>query len=115
MFYLPRPSHFYDDADVFSSVRADPNGSPNSTAPLQLVGAFKFPSDEGGFDHLTADIPGCRLFTTPRVHKSAEVFDLQTRKLIHPIECRDSPRLAPSPGFGPSLRDRRGTRGVEDL
>ena len=55
--------------------------APSGPPPLKLVGTFEFPSDEGIFDHLLADIPGHRLFTTPRGHKSVKVFDLQTRKL----------------------------------
>ncbi len=70
---------------------ADRSLASNSTAPLKLVGTFEFPSDEGGFDHLIADIPGHRLFTTPRAHKSVKVFDLQTRKLIHTIEGIEIP------------------------
>jgi hypothetical protein len=37
---------------------ADHNSASNGTAPLKLVATFEFPSDEGGFDHLIADIPG---------------------------------------------------------
>ncbi len=70
---------------------ADRSLASNSTAPLKLVGTFEFPSDEGGFDHIIADIPGHRLFTTPRAHKSVKVFDLQTRKLIHTIEGIEIP------------------------
>jgi DNA-binding beta-propeller fold protein YncE len=70
---------------------ANHNTAPNGTAPLKLVGTFEFPSDEGVFDHLIADIPGHRLFTTPRGHKSVTVFDLRTRKLIHTIEGVEIP------------------------
>jgi DNA-binding beta-propeller fold protein YncE len=70
---------------------ADHNAAPTGTPPLKLVGTFEFPSDEGIFDHLLADIPGHRLFTTPRGHKSVKVFDLQTRKLIHTIEGVEIP------------------------
>ena len=71
--------------------RSDQNSTPSNTVTLKLAGTFEFPSDEGIFDHLIADVPGHRLFTTPRGHKSVKVFDLQTRKLIHTIEGIEIP------------------------
>jgi DNA-binding beta-propeller fold protein YncE len=54
------------------------------TVPLKLVTTYDFPSDvDGKFDHLIVDLNGHRLFTTP--HKSVDVFDLDTGKLIHRI------------------------------
>src|SRR3984893_2222350 len=54
------------------------------TAPLKLVTTYEFSSDvEGKFDHLLVDLKGHRLFTTP--HKSVDVFDVDTGKLIHRI------------------------------
>src|SRR6202140_3087334 len=54
------------------------------TVPLKLVTTYEFPSDvDGKFDHLIVDLDGHRLFTTP--HKSVDVFDLDTGKLIHRI------------------------------
>jgi DNA-binding beta-propeller fold protein YncE len=54
------------------------------TAPLKLVARYEFPADvDSRFDHLIVDLKGHRLFTTP--HKSVDVFDLDTGKLIHRI------------------------------
>jgi DNA-binding beta-propeller fold protein YncE len=54
------------------------------TAPLKLVSTYEFSSDvDGKFDHLIVDLKGHRLFTTP--HKSVDVFDVDTGKLIHRI------------------------------
>ena len=54
------------------------------TVPLKLVTTYEFPGDvDGKFDHLIVDLNGHRLFTTP--HKSVDVFDLDTGKLIHRI------------------------------
>jgi DNA-binding beta-propeller fold protein YncE len=62
------------------------NAQCATSAPLKLVERYKFPSDiEGHFDHLIVDLQGRRLFTTPQAHKSIDVFDLQTGKLIHSI------------------------------
>ena len=48
------------------------------------IGCYEFPGDvDGKFDHLIVDLNGHRLFTTP--HKSVDVFDLDTGKLIHRI------------------------------
>jgi DNA-binding beta-propeller fold protein YncE len=43
------------------------------------------------FDHLTADIPGNRLFTTPQAEKSVQVLDLNNGKLLHTISGIENP------------------------
>lgn len=60
------------------------------TAPLQLVATYELPSDvKGKFDHLTADVRGHRLFLTPQEHRSVEVFDLRSGKLIQSIPIQN--------------------------
>jgi DNA-binding beta-propeller fold protein YncE len=62
------------------------------SAPLRLVGKFEFPGDvEGKFDHLIVDPKGHRLFTATEQHKSVDVFDLRTRKLIHSVSGIEIP------------------------
>jgi DNA-binding beta-propeller fold protein YncE len=60
------------------------------TAPLKLVATLELPSDvKGKFDHLTADVRGHRLFLTPQEHKSVDVFDLRTGKVIRSIPVQN--------------------------
>jgi DNA-binding beta-propeller fold protein YncE len=62
------------------------------SAPLELVGKFEFPSEvKGMFDHLVVDPKGHRLFTATEHHKSVDVFDLRTHKLIHTISGIEKP------------------------
>jgi DNA-binding beta-propeller fold protein YncE len=57
------------------------------TAPLKLVQTFTFPAEvKGNFDHISIDLKGNRLFTTPEDYKAVVVFDLKTGKVIHTIE-----------------------------
>ena len=57
------------------------------TVPLKLVHTLRFPAEvTGNFDHLSVDLKGHRLFTTPEDYKAVVVFDLNTGKLIHTIE-----------------------------
>ena len=76
---------------IFAEEQEIPAQSPIS-APLQLVGKFEFPGDvKGMFDHLVVDPKGHRLFTATEHHKSVDVFDLRTRKLIHSISGIEIP------------------------
>jgi DNA-binding beta-propeller fold protein YncE len=62
------------------------------TVPLKLVATYQFPSDvQGRFDHLIVDLQGHRLFTTAMQHKTVDVFDLRTGKLIHSIPGIERP------------------------
>src|ERR1700730_2932001 len=86
-----------------------------TTAPLKLVERYEFPSDvKGHLDDLIVDLQGHRLFTTAEDHKSVEVFDLQTGKLIHTIGGigrphsilyrQDLDRFYVTDGFGGKLK-----------
>jgi DNA-binding beta-propeller fold protein YncE len=88
---------------------------PVSSAPLKLVERYEFPPEvKGHLDHLIVDLQGHRLFTTAEDHKSVEVFDLQTGKLIHAIGGIERPhsilyrqdldRFYVTDGFGGKLK-----------
>jgi DNA-binding beta-propeller fold protein YncE len=60
------------------------------TAPLKLVATYELPSDlKGKFDHLTVDVRGHRLFLTPQEHKSVDVFNLRTGKLLQSVSIQN--------------------------
>ena len=55
--------------------------------PLKLVQTLTFPAEvSGNFDHVTVDLKGHRVFTTPEDYEAVVVFDLKTGKLIHTIQ-----------------------------
>ena len=56
---------------------------PAST--LELVRTIPMPGITGRFDSFGIDVKGHRLFVTPLDHKTVEVYDLKTGKLIHSI------------------------------
>jgi DNA-binding beta-propeller fold protein YncE len=67
-------------------------GQCEDAAPLKLVTTYQFLSDvKGRFDHLIVDLRGHRLFTTAMQHKSVDVFDLRSGKLIHTIPGIERP------------------------
>jgi DNA-binding beta-propeller fold protein YncE len=69
-----------------------PRALCTDTAPLKLVTRYEYPSDvKGKFDHLVVDLQGHRLFTAAMDHKSVEVFDIRTGKLIHSITAIQRP------------------------
>ncbi len=53
--------------------------------PLELVRTIPMPGIPGRFDAFGVDVKGHRLFVTPLDHKTVEVYDLTTGKLIHSI------------------------------
>jgi DNA-binding beta-propeller fold protein YncE len=59
--------------------------------PLALVQTIAMPEVPAGpySDHMTLDVQGQRLFTTPQANKAVDVLDLKTGKVLHTI-----------PGFG---------------
>ena len=59
------------------------------SAPLRLETSVPMPGIKGDFDHFGADVKGDRLFLAAEEHKTVEVFDLKTGKLLHSV-----------PGFG---------------
>jgi DNA-binding beta-propeller fold protein YncE len=60
--------------------------------PLKLIQSFKMPVDvKGHFDHVTVDVKGHRLFTTPEDYKAVIVLDDQTGKIIHIIRGIERP------------------------
>lgn len=62
------------------------------SAPLQLMTSYQFPSEvKGNFDHLIVDLQSHRLFTAAMQHKSVDVFDVKTGKLIHIIPGIERP------------------------
>jgi len=54
-------------------------------SPLELVRTIPMPGIAGRFDSFGVDVKGHRLFVTPLDHKTVEVYDLKTGKLIHSI------------------------------
>lgn len=63
-------------------------GKPQTaTPPVKLVQTIIMPNVPTGpyTDHLTVDLKGHRLFTTPQAHHSVEVFDIDSGKLLHDI------------------------------
>src|ERR1700716_3037664 len=54
-------------------------------SPLELVRTIPMPGIAGRFDSFGIDVKGHRLFVTPLDHKTVEVYDLKTGKLIHSI------------------------------
>ena len=54
-------------------------------SPLELVRTIPMPGIAGRFDGFGVDVKGHRLFVTPLDHKTVEVYDLTTGKLIHSI------------------------------
>jgi DNA-binding beta-propeller fold protein YncE len=60
-------------------------GSAQTNAPLKLVHTTPLPGFTGDLDHSAADLGGHRLFVTAEVHKTVEVFDLNTGDHLHSI------------------------------
>jgi DNA-binding beta-propeller fold protein YncE len=61
-------------------------------SPLKLLQTIPLSGlKDGDFDHFAADLDGHRLFLTAEKNKSAQVFDLNTNKLIHTITELDEP------------------------
>jgi DNA-binding beta-propeller fold protein YncE len=54
-------------------------------SPLTLVRTITMPGITGRFDGFGVDVKGHRLFVTPLDHKTVEVYDLKSGKLIHSI------------------------------
>jgi WD40 repeat protein len=59
------------------------NSKPAS--PLELVRTIAMPGIAGRFDFVGIDLKGHRLFVTPLDHKTVEVYDFNSGKLIHSI------------------------------
>lgn len=61
--------------------------------PLTLVKEISMPEVPVGpyTDHLAVDVKGHRLFATPQAHKSVQVFDLATGKLLRDITGFENP------------------------
>jgi DNA-binding beta-propeller fold protein YncE len=60
-------------------------------APLKLLHTTPLPGFQGDLDHSAVDLKGHRLFVTAEVHKTVEVFDLNTGERIHSITGFDTP------------------------
>lgn len=56
-----------------------------AVSPLELAQTIPLPGITGRFDGFGVDVKGSRLFVTPLDHKSVEVVDLKTGKVIHSI------------------------------
>ncbi len=61
------------------------NTKSEPASPLELVRTIPMPGITGRFDAFGVDVKGHRLFVTPLDHKTVEVYDLNTGKLIHSI------------------------------
>ena len=61
--------------------------------PLKLVKTTPMPGFTGDFDHFGLDLKDNRLFLAAEVHKTVEVFDLQTGERIHSIEGFGQPLM----------------------
>jgi DNA-binding beta-propeller fold protein YncE len=59
--------------------------SSRPASSLELVRTIPMPGITGRFDSFGIDLKGRRLFVTPLDHKTVEVYDLNTGKLIHSI------------------------------
>src|ERR1700752_4273685 len=66
---------------------AGARGQAQTAAPVTLIQTILMPDVPVGpyTDHLTVDLKGHRLLTTPQAHHSVQVFDLGTGKLLHEI------------------------------
>src|ERR1700722_13319031 len=63
-----------------------------ANAPLKLVQTFKLPADvKGHFDHITVDVKGGRIFTTPEDYKSVIVLDEKSGEIVHTIAGIERP------------------------
>jgi DNA-binding beta-propeller fold protein YncE len=62
-----------------------------SNAPLKLLHTTPLPGFKGDLDHSAVDLNGHRLFVTAEVHKTVEVFDLNTGERIHSITGFETP------------------------
>jgi DNA-binding beta-propeller fold protein YncE len=60
-------------------------GNAQTNAPLKLLHTTPLPGFTGDLDHSAADLGGHRLFVTAEVHKTVEVFDLNTGEHLHSI------------------------------
>ncbi len=65
----------------------------SSNRAFQLIHTFVMPDVPKGpyCDHLTVDLAGKRLFTTPQAEHSVEVLDLNSGKLLHRISGLQNP------------------------
>src|ERR1700681_3807895 len=54
-------------------------------APLKLLHTIPLAGFAGDLDHFAVDLKGHRLFVTAEVHKTVEVFDLNTGERVHSI------------------------------
>src|SRR5258705_10925712 len=61
------------------------NTKSEPASPLELVRTIPMPGITGRFDAFGVDVKGHRLFVTPLDHKTVEVYDLKTGKLIDRI------------------------------
>src|SRR5437870_12251691 len=61
------------------------NVNGQSKAPLKLLHTTPLAGFAGDMDHFAVDLKGHRLFLTAEVHKTVEVFDLNTGENIHSI------------------------------
>ena len=66
---------------LFVGVRISSQGN----APLKLLHTTPLPGFAGDLDHFAVDLKGHRLFVTAEVHKTVEVFDLNTGDRVHSI------------------------------
>jgi DNA-binding beta-propeller fold protein YncE len=60
-------------------------------APLRLLHTTPLPGFAGDLDHWAVDLKGHRIFVTAEVHKTVEVFDLNTGEHIHSITGFETP------------------------
>lgn len=61
------------------------NGNSRPATPLELVRTIPMPGIAGRFDFFGIDLKSHRLFVTPLDHKTVEVYDFNSGKLIHSI------------------------------
>jgi len=60
-------------------------GTAQTNAPLKLLQTTPLPGFMGDLDHSAADLGSHRLFVTAEVHKTVEVFDLNSGEHLHSI------------------------------
>src|ERR1700686_666624 len=87
LFALPMLAQMGDTLTKGTTVeKSERKTALKGTAQLNITTRYQFPSDvKGNFDQIITDHQGHRLFTCTEQHKSVDVFDLHTGKLIHSI------------------------------
>lgn len=80
------------DAVAAATAAAPRDQSEPSLAPLTQIGTIPLPSVKGGFDLMTVDLAGNRLFLDAEDNNTTEVIDLATSSPLHTITGMHQPK-----------------------